>query len=877
MFKGSTWRKWDLHVHSIYTNGNSHYSCGMDILAKKIQDEKLDGVGLTNYFIIHEKEYNELKKALDDIGCSTYLVPNFEFRINEKNKSGEYINVHILFNPETTTIKKIHNSLNRVPLSNISGTDKYCTSKDIEEFGYSSVTVAFKDLIEQLDKDFKCLKDYFIVGVNKGYGGSSPGGSSRDQELAKKIDEWSHLFFTSKSEDRDFFLNKTPGRGELGLPAKPIVIASDAHKIGDVGKQYSWIKGDATFEGLKQILHEPEFRINIEQRIPDVPIKKIEWVELNFPSNTKIVHVTDRNAVSSESTFCLSGKRKIAFSPHFTCVIGGRGSGKSTILNLIAEKLLGGTDFFKTNKLKVNGKTIDPVNHVEVEGFSEIEFISQNEVEKFANSEELTDAIYDRLRDRNFDEFKRLENQNSTDIIRLKDQIENINKENQLKNTNIDLEKELKEAKKIVDHYSSDSYKRLTSEISKLTKAKNDLEVSRNYYQDLISRIKEIEEEFRFNLIDSDDNSDAEIDAQKNAYDVAILEILDKLKELSRDRNFEHEVNEIDRIEKELTKVRKELDDYMKSQGVSEEDSTLYERSVQRIPVVQSEIKSNKLKLAELQREIKKFNDNSQELEVNRNNFENALINALVPLNQQMVSSNTNVADIRFEYRYDYNAARKEILNRFEKQFDFANVTEFNTRRNAVEDYLFCIDPFQIESQDKYLSELEGFRGDANAKELVKSVLIDSVNFKTYKLIIESVEQDILTHKKIIGFYGNKEFKKCSFGQKCTAVIVALITFGNKPIIIDEPEAHLDSKLIAEYLVHLIKKKKANRQIIFATHNANFVVNADSELIHSLSIKSTDNLTNILPITVENIKHRDKLLSLEGGQEAFELRDRKLL
>jgi predicted ATP-binding protein involved in virulence len=106
--------------------------------------------------------------------------------------------------------------------------------------------------------------------------------------------------------------------------------------------------------------------------------------------------------MTSESAFCLSGKKKIAFSPHFTCIIGGRGSGKSTILNLIAEKLLGNTDFFKNNKLKVDGKTIEPVNHVEVEGFSEIEFISQNEVEKFANSEELTDAIYDRLKERNF-------------------------------------------------------------------------------------------------------------------------------------------------------------------------------------------------------------------------------------------------------------------------------------------------------------------------------------------------------------------------------------------------------------------------------------------------------------------------------------------
>ncbi len=389
--------------------------------------------------------------------------------------------------------------------------------------------------------------------------------------------------------------------------------------------------------------------------------------------------------MTSESIFCLSGKKKIAFSPHFTCIIGGRGCGKSTILNLIAEKLLGNTDFFKNNKLKVDGKTIDPVNHVEVEGFSEIEFISQNEVEKFANSEELTDAIYDRLKDRNFDDFKKIETQNSVDILKIKEQVSNINKEESFKNKNNELEKELKESIKIVSHYSSETYKNLTSEISKLTKAKNDIEVSKDIYENLVARIKELEEEFRFTFVDSDLNIEVDTLPQKNAYDIATDEILTKLKEIGGNRNFENEIAEIKRLDREIKTNRDRLDEYMRSQGVSEEDSTLYERAIQRVPIVQSEIKANKLKLSELQREIKRFNDSSQELEVNRNNFENALITALIPLNHQMVSSNSNVSDIRFEYRYDYDAAKKDIVNRFEKQFDFVKISEFNTRRNAME------------------------------------------------------------------------------------------------------------------------------------------------------------------------------------------------
>ena len=345
-------------------------------------------------------------------------------------------------------------------------------------------------------------------------------------------------------------------------------------------------------------------------------------------------------------------------------------------------------------------------------------------------------------------------------MLRLKEQIININNEEFLKKKNNELEKELKEAIKIVNHYSSESYRNLTSEISKLTKAKNDIEVSKDVYENLVTRIKELEEEFRFTFVDSDLNLEVDILPQKNAYDIATVEMLTKLKEIGGSRNFENEIAEIKRLDRELDNKRKSLDEYMRSQGVSEEDSTLYERAIQRVPIVQSEIKANKLKLSELQREINRFNDSSQELEVNRNNFENALINALIPLNQQMVSSNSNVADIRFEYRYDYIAAKKDIVNRFEKQFESVKISEFNTRRNSMEDYLFCIDPFQLESQEQYISTLESFRGDANAKELVKTVLIDHVNFTTYKLIIDSVRQDILKHKKIVGFYGNKEFVK---------------------------------------------------------------------------------------------------------------------
>jgi len=96
---------------------------------------------------------------------------------------------------------------------------------------------------------------------------------------------------------------------------------------------------------------------------------------------------------------------------------------------------------------------------------------------------------------------------------------------------------------------------------------------------------------------------------------------------------------------------------------------------------------------------------------------------------------------------------------------------------------------------------------------------------------------------------------------------------GNNPIIIDEPEAHLDSSLIANYLVDLIKDKKQHRQIIFATHNANFVLNADAELI--IKLENNDGNTKASSFAIENLKYREDLLKLEGGKEAFQKREKK--
>jgi energy-coupling factor transporter ATP-binding protein EcfA2 len=133
---------------------------------------------------------------------------------------------------------------------------------------------------------------------------------------------------------------------------------------------------------------------------------------------------------------------------------------------------------------------------------------------------------------------------------------------------------------------------------------------------------------------------------------------------------------------------------------------------------------------------------------------------------------------------------------------------------------------------------------------------------------------DVRKLGQIFVLYDDKPIENSSFGQRCTAVIVVLLLLGNMPIVIDEPEAHLDSSLIAKYLVDLIKTRKMHRQIIFATHNANLVINGDADLVHCMSMDDTK-VTGVVSTTIENLEHRELLLALEGGEKAFHQREKR--
>jgi len=109
------------------------------------------------------------------------------------------------------------------------------------------------------------------AGSNDGTSGLQ--GDASFTSLRKEIERFAHIIFSSQPAQREFWL----GRGVVTLQQlttdwggrKPCLHGSDAHDHESVGApRFCWIKGDLTFEALRQACLEPELRTFIGSAPP---------------------------------------------------------------------------------------------------------------------------------------------------------------------------------------------------------------------------------------------------------------------------------------------------------------------------------------------------------------------------------------------------------------------------------------------------------------------------------------------------------------------------------------------------------------------------------------------------------------------------------
>jgi type III restriction enzyme len=121
-------------------------------------------------------------------------------------------------------------------------------------------------------------------------------------------------------------------------------------------------------------------------------------------------------------------------------------------------------------------------------------------------------------------------------------------------------------------------------------------------------------------------------------------------------------------------------------------------------------------------------------------------------------------------------------------------------------------------------------------------------------------------------------FSSASAGQQATALLRILLAQSGMPLIVDQPEEDLDSQVIQE-VVEQIWQSKQGRQLIFASHNANLVVNGDAELVVACDYRKAGDQSGgrvKLEGAIDVPAMRDEITRvMEGGEKAFRLRKEK--
>jgi ABC-type Mn2+/Zn2+ transport system ATPase subunit len=119
-----------------------------------------------------------------------------------------------------------------------------------------------------------------------------------------------------------------------------------------------------------------------------------------------------------------------------------------------------------------------------------------------------------------------------------------------------------------------------------------------------------------------------------------------------------------------------------------------------------------------------------------------------------------------------------------------------------------------------------------------------------------------------------RRLEDLSKGQRATALLLLLLGASPSPLVIDQPEDDLDNRFIYDGIVTRLRSLKGARQVVVSTHNANVPVLGDAEVVIVLEGDGTNGwpaTDGIGSLDVSSVRaHAEHLL--EGGRDAFTAR-----
>lgn len=163
------------------------------------------------------------------------------------------------------------------------------------------------------------------------------------------------------------------------------------------------------------------------------------------------------------------------------------------------------------------------------------------------------------------------------------------------------------------------------------------------------------------------------------------------------------------------------------------------------------------------------------------------------------------------------------------------------------------------------------------ADDEIAAILERSINNNAYedfetlkfedkpKLLVTKVIKDAGETRSI-----TRSIAQLSLGQQQSILLAILIqSESSVPLLIDQPEDNLDSEFIFKTIVDNLRNIKEKRQVIVVTHNANIAVLGDAELV--VPLKSTSEKTLIVNSgSIDRSAVRKECCTiLEGGERAF--------
>lgn len=364
--RGAEWRKWDLHVHTPLSVYQKYGQDDEETWERYIQDlEKLPAefsvVGINDYLFIdgYSRLINEQKNK--NRITNLKLLPVVEFRI-EKFAGIQFgnlkrINLHVIFSDEISietirsqflntleqsytlesgekwtraitpeSVKELGASLKKgVPTSELSN---YGT--DLME-GFSNLNIKEEQIFKSLQKD--CFKDKYLIAIGKTEWADL---KWTDASIAtkKSIINDADIVFTSAESVEAFTKAKAQltnqGVNDLLLDCSDAHYFSSSTDKDRIGKCFTWLKADPSFDGLRQVINEPVERIYIGEEPP-----LLDRVSKHRTKYIKELTITQVNGYDDEKNVWFKDV-KIPFNNGLVAIIGNKGSGKSAIADIIS-------------------------------------------------------------------------------------------------------------------------------------------------------------------------------------------------------------------------------------------------------------------------------------------------------------------------------------------------------------------------------------------------------------------------------------------------------------------------------------------------------------------------------------------------------------